>query len=265
MIADPGAAAASRCAGRSPSAVSLGATAFKSAVPNPDFAYVMNSSSSPGKFSYRHPHPSVAVDIAVFSLKELTLHTLLIERGREPYRGAWALPGGFVRIEESLEDAARRELREETGLDCAVLDQIAAFGAPDRDPRERVISIAYLAVVRMDSVTLTAGTDAARAHWWPSESLPSLAFDHSEILSRARTRLREEVALTPLAAMFLPAEFTLSELQASHEALFGEALDKRNFRKWALTQGLLRATGAVRSGDQHRPPALYRVRSPRGR
>ncbi len=225
----------------------------------------MDPSAAAPQFNYRHPHPAVAVDIAVFSLKELTLHTLLIERGREPYRGAWALPGGFVRIAESLEDAARRELREETGLDCAALGQIGAFGAPERDPRERVISIAYLAVVRMDSVTLRAGTDAAHALWWPSESLPSLAFDHAEILSRARDRLRDEVAMTPLAATFLPAEFTLSELQASHEALSGEALDKRNFRKWALSQGFLRATGAVRSGDQNRPPALYRVRPTKGR
>jgi 8-oxo-dGTP diphosphatase len=224
----------------------------------------MDSSAPARHFNYRHPHPAVAVDIAVFSLKDLTLHTLLIERGREPYRGAWALPGGFVRIAESLDDAARRELLEETGLDCAAVGQIGAFGAPGRDPRERVISIAYLAVVRMDSVTLRAGTDAAHALWWPSDSLPSLAFDHAEILSRARERLRDEVATTPLAATFLPEEFTLSELQASHEALAGEALDKRNFRKWALSQGFLRATGTVRSGDQNRPPALYRVRPPRG-
>jgi 8-oxo-dGTP diphosphatase len=225
----------------------------------------MDSSSQARRFDYRHPHPAVAVDIAVFTLKDLALQALLIERGREPYRGTWALPGGFVRIAESLEDAARRELREETGLDCAALDQIGAFGEPGRDPRERVISIAYLAVVRMDSVTLRAGTDAAHARWWPSESLPPLAFDHAQILSRARNWLRAETARTPLAAMFLPAEFTLSELQASHEALSGEALDKRNFRKWALSQSFLRATGAVRSGDQHRPPALYRVRAPRGR
>ncbi len=216
-------------------------------------------------FHYRHPHSAVAVDIAVFSLKDLRLHLLLIERGREPYRGAWALPGGFVRIDESLDDAARRELREETGLDCSALGQIGAFGEPGRDPRERVISIAYLAVVRMDSVTLAAGTDAALARWWPSESLPPLAFDHAAILSRARNRLREEVARAPLAAMFLAEEFTLSELQASHEALSGEALDKRNFRKWALSQGYLRATGAMRIGEQHRPPALYRLRPAKGR
>ncbi|MDE2349588.1 MAG: NUDIX hydrolase [Gammaproteobacteria bacterium] len=221
----------------------------------------MGPTAATRQFLYRHPHPAVAVDVAVFSLRDLALHVLLIERGREPYRGAWALPGGFVRIEESLDEAARRELREETGLDCVALDQIGAFGDPRRDPRERVISIAYLAVVQMDTVALCAGTDAARARWWPSESLPPLAFDHAEILSRARNRLRDTVAVTPLAAKFLPEIFTLSELQASYEALAGETLDKRNFRKWALSRGFLRATGAVRAGDQHRPPALYRVRS----
>jgi 8-oxo-dGTP diphosphatase len=213
------------------------------------------------RHSYKHPHPAVAVDLAIFTLRECRAHVLLIERGREPFKGKWALPGGFVRIDEDLIEAAYRELSEETGVSDAYLEQIGAFGAPARDPRERVISIGYFAVLASNALEVRAGGDAAVAQWWPLKRLPALAFDHAEILARARHALTQKLTATEIALLFLPAEFTLTELQQVHEAILGEPLDKRNFRKWAAGQPYLKSTGRMRSGAAHRPAALYRARA----
>ena len=212
-------------------------------------------------YSYRHPHPAVAVDIVVFTVREQRLEVLLIERGVEPYRGAWALPGGFVRIHEDLLAAAVRELKEETGVEGAYLRQVGAFGAPRRDPRERVISIAYFAILSSDAIALRASTDAAAAKWWPHASLPRLAFDHQEIIDAAHGALVDELSSSFIAFQFLGDEFTLTELQQVHEAIRGEALDKRNFRKWIAALGTVRATGRLRRAGQHRPAELYRIRA----
>ena len=210
-------------------------------------------------YSYRHPHPAVAVDVAIFTVREQRLEVLLVERGVEPYKGSWALPGGFVRIHEDLLAAAARELKEETGVEGAYLRQVGAFGAPGRDPRERVISIAYFAILSSETIALEASTDAAAAKWCPFTALPRLAFDHKEIVAAAHRALVDELSNSLIAFQFLGDEFTLTELQQVHEAIRGEPLDKRNFRKWIAAVGTVRATGRLRRAGQHRPAELYRI------
>jgi 8-oxo-dGTP diphosphatase len=140
-------------------------------------------------YSYPYPHPAVTVDIAVFTVVEGEWQVLLIRRDQEPFEGLWALPGGFVGIDEELEQAARRELLEETGVEAALLEQVGAFGRPDRDPRERVISIAYLTLVSYQRLDTRAGSDAAEVRLFSVDELPQLAFDHADILALARQRL----------------------------------------------------------------------------
>jgi 8-oxo-dGTP diphosphatase len=210
-------------------------------------------------YCYKHPHPAVAVDLVIFTLRDDSLHLLLIERGAAPFRGQWALPGGFVRINENLPDAAQRELREETGLSQGYLEQVGAFGKPDRDPRERVISIAFFAIISADKVALHAGSDAHRVEWRPCSDLPPVAFDHREIIEAARLMLADKINRTTIALQCLPPEFTLTELQRVFEAVRGELIDKRNFRKWAESLSFIKETGKMRRGAQHRPAALYKA------
>ena len=210
-------------------------------------------------FLYKHPHPAVTVDLAIFSVIEATLKILLIERGRAPFQGQLALPGGFVRIHEDLEDAARRELQEETNLSQTYLEQVGAFGKTERDPRERVISVAFFSVISADKVALQAGSDARAVGWYAAYDLPTLAFDHSDIIDRARAKLIEKMGTSTLALEFLPAQFTLGELQQVFEVVRGEPVDKRNFRKWAETFSFIKPTGKMRRGGQHRPAALYKA------
>lgn len=214
--------------------------------------------------------PSVAVDVAAFTARADRLHVLLIRRGVWPFAGAWALPGGFLRLEESLDDAARRELSEETGLAGAwYLEQLYTFGAPDRDPRTRVLSVAYYALLPgpQSGLPVTeprAGTDAAEARWWPVDTLLadddplSLAFDHAGIVAYALSRLRAKLGYTSVAYALLPEEFTLSDLQRVYEIILGRALDKRNFRKKMLVAGILEATPRKTREGAHRPAQLYR-------
>jgi 8-oxo-dGTP diphosphatase len=199
------------------------------------------------------------VDLVIFTLRDDGLHLLLIERGIEPCIGQWALPGGFVRIDEGLMDAAQRELREETGLSQSYLEQVGAFGRPDRDPRGRVISIAFFAIISADAVALQAGSDARRVTWQPIGDLPPLAFDHRDIIGSARDKLSDKINRTTIALEFLPMEFTLTELQRVFEAVRGEPVDKRNFRKWAESLSFIKSTGRTRHGGQHRPASLYRA------
>src|ERR1700730_5246010 len=215
--------------------------------------------TEPQPYRYQCPPPAVAVDLVIFTLLENQLQLLLIERGVEPYRGAWALPGGFVRIDEDLADAAQRELREETGIGEAYLEQVGAFGSPKRDPRERVVSVAYFAIISADKVALKAGSDAHALAWHPYTALPSVAFDHAHIIAAAKAKLVDKISRTTLALEFLPPEFTLTELQQVFEGVRGEAIDKRNFRKWVETLSFIKPTGRLRRGAQHRPAALYKA------
>jgi 8-oxo-dGTP diphosphatase len=210
--------------------------------------------------------PSVTVDVVALTAREDRLHALLIRRGAWPFAGSWALPGGFVRMDEDLDQAAQRELCEETGVGAAApfLEQLYTFGAPARDPRTRVISVAYYALLPgaggagFPACEPQAGTDAAEARWWPVDALPPLAFDHDAILQTALTRLRAKLGYTSVAYALLPAQFTLSELQKVYETILARPLDKRNFRKKMLAAGILEPTGRQKREGAHRPAELFR-------
>jgi 8-oxo-dGTP diphosphatase len=209
----------------------------------------------------RYERPSVTVDVVIFTLWEGELRVLLIQRGHWPFEGQWAIPGGFVKMDESLEEAAKRELREETGVTDVFLEQLYTFGDPERDPRTRVISVAYYAVVSADRLQPRAGTDAVDVRWWSMAALPArLAFDHDEILDYALTRLRYKIEYTAVAFEILPQEFTLAELQAANEAILGEELDKANFRKKLARADVVEPTGRYRETGG-RPAELYRYRA----
>lgn len=219
----------------------------------------MAESASSGYTPPHHERPSVAVDVVVFTLREEALQVLLIRRGHPPFQGMWAIPGGFVKIDESLEAAACRELREETGVGDVYVEQLYTFGDPDRDPRMRVISVAYFAVIPAGEVRLQAGDDAAAAEWFPMHDLPPLAFDHAEIVDCAVTRLRNKLEYTNVGFHLLAEEFTLTELQTAYQIVLGEELDKRNFRRRILQADILEETGSYRAGEG-RPARLYRYR-----
>ena len=203
----------------------------------------------------------LSVDVVIVSLRQNALHALLIRRGAPPHKGKWAIPGGFVNPPESLEAAARRELDEETGLRDVFLEQLYTFGEPKRDPRGRVVTVAYFALVPEEAAPLRAGDDAAEAAWHPVNDLPELAFDHAEILRYACQRLRNKLEYTSLGFELLPNEFTLTDLQTAYELVLGETLDKRNFRRRLLEADILVETPRVREADgQGRPARLYRYR-----
>jgi len=204
------------------------------------------------------PRPSVTVDVVIFTVRDKRLTLLLIQRKESPFEGHWALPGGFVRPEETLEGAARRELAEETGVTNVFLEQLRAFGDPGRDPRTWVITVAHTALIPSDRLVLRADTDAADARWFPLADLPGpLAFDHQTILDYAlmslRARLEKDLHV---ARALLPTRFTLTQMQEIYEILLGRPYDKRNFRKWVLGTGSLAATDQEQRG-QHRPALLY--------
>jgi 8-oxo-dGTP diphosphatase len=221
-------------------------------------------------FTYEFPRPSVTVDCAVFGVdldKADSLEVLLVRRRLPPFEGAWALPGGFVHVTdtndqgESLEDAARRELREETGAEVDYLEQLYTFGAPGRDPRGRVISVAYYALVRAKDHALAASADAAEAAWFPVDAALAkpLAFDHESIVRTALARLEAKVRYAPIGFNLLPPRFTLGDLQRLYEAILARPLDKRNFRKRFLAMGLLVEAGVEDARDRPGPRAqLYR-------
>jgi len=213
-------------------------------------------------YTYDYPHPAVTVDIAIFTIQDDDFKVLLIQRGIEPFEGMWALPGGFVGIDESLRRAAWRELKEETGVNAAFLEQLSAFGHPDRDPRERVITVAYYALIPSDRLQLKASTDAREARLFSMSDLPQLAFDHAKILRRAHRKLKDRIDDTIIALQLVPESFTLSELQRVHERILGAPLDKRNFRKKVKALDLLTLTGEEKRDGPHRPARLYRVKDP---
>ncbi|MGB9724411.1 MAG: NUDIX hydrolase [Chloroflexia bacterium] len=209
------------------------------------------------RFPQSRERPWVTVDLVIFTLLQKALHVLLVKRRSPPFAGMWALPGGFVQPEESLEEAARRELREESGVGEVYLEQLYTFGDPGRDPRGRVITVAYFALVPAERQSLRASDDALDAAWFPAYHPPPLAFDHAQILDYAITRLRYKLEYTALAFELLPQEFTLTELQEAYEHILNEKLDKRNFRRKVLNADILEATGRRRAGCG-RPARLYR-------
>jgi len=215
--------------------------------------------------TYEWPRPALTVDVALFTvrgrLSDLRLQVLLMRRGEKPFAGRWALPGGFVREDEDLADAARRELAEETGVSGAVLEQVAAVGTPGRDPRGHVVTVVYAGLVPPEGHRLEPSGDSRAARWWDvgrPDPLPELAFDHGELLGMALSHLRRRLTESPVWLELLPREFTLSELQALVEALAGRPVDRRNFRRKVQELGFLEPAGGERREGAHRPAQLYR-------
>ena len=208
-------------------------------------------------YTYQYPHPAVTTDCVIFGydLRE-GLSILLVQRGIDPFKGRWAFPGGFLRMDEDADTGARRELMEETGFEAESITQFGAFTAVDRDPRERVITIAYLALVRKGDVQ--GGDDAADARWFPVSAVPPLAFDHDRILRIALERLKEQIHFRPVGFELLPEVFTMSQLQALYEAILGVRFDRRNFASKMLKLGLLQPTGQRPPDAARRIPQLYR-------
>lgn len=214
-----------------------------------------------GKFCYEHAHPAVTTDVVLFTIREQHLKVLLIERAATPFAGSWALPGGFLEIDEDLEACAQRELEEETGIRDVYLEQLYTFGRPDRDPRERVVSVVYYALVPADRLHPRAASDAVQTSWFAVDALPRLAFDHQEVIHMAHRRLLAKLEYSTIAFRFLPQTFTLGELQQVYETLRGEAVDKRNFRKWVLALDQIEETGELRRTGVHRPARVYRPKN----
>lgn len=211
-------------------------------------------------YTYDYPKPAVTVDCVVFGLDEAVreLKVMLIQRNIPPFEGEWALPGGFVHLDESLEEGALRELREETGIENVFLEQLYTFGRVNRDPRDRVITVAYYALIDLSGHQVRGKTDAREAAWFPVASLPKLAFDHEEILSVALQRLKGKVRYEPIGFELLPKKFTLSQLQKLYETVLGQKLDKRNFRRKILKMDLLVELEERQADVSHRAARLYR-------
>lgn len=209
-------------------------------------------------YTYEFERPNLAVDCVVFGLDEEDLKIILIQRDLSPFKGKWAVPGGFVHTGESLEDAAKRELREETGVEDVFLEQLYTFGDVKRDPRERVVSVAYYALVNLRDHEIRAATDARNAAWFSVDDLPPLAFDHNHIVNVALRRLKGKVRYEPIGFELLPEKFTLTELQRMYEKILDQNIDKRNFRKKILGMGLLRELDEVQMDVAHRAARLYK-------
>jgi len=209
-------------------------------------------------FSYDYARPALTVDCVVFGLDESDLKVLLIQRKLTPFQHVWALPGGFVRIDEELDAAARRELEEEAGVTDVYLEQLYTFGALDRDPRDRVVTVAYYALAKLSDHRIRAATDAMGVGWFGLDDLPKLAFDHSEVVTSAHERLRGKVRYAPVGFELLPPRFSLTQLQRMYEIILGQDLDKRNFRKKILAMDLLVETDEFEQGVRHRAARLYR-------
>ena len=209
-----------------------------------------------GTYTYDYPRPAVATDCGIFGYDGKELKVLLIERGIEPFKGCWAFPGGFLNMDEDALAGARRELKEETGLENAFIEQFHTFSEPGRDPRGRVITIAHYALVKIQEVE--GGDDAAQARWFPIGEVPPLAFDHDRILRMAMSRLKEKIHFEPVGFELLPDVFTMPQLQNLYEAILEVHFDRRNFASKMLKLGILEDTGDRPAGASSRIPVSYR-------
>ncbi|MHB8453589.1 MAG: NUDIX hydrolase [Acidiferrobacterales bacterium] len=208
------------------------------------------------------PRPVVATDVVMFTIRDRQLKLLLVRRAIEPDLGKWVLPGGFVRVDENLEDCARRELIEQTGVSDLYLEQLYTFGQVKRDPRERVVAVAYYALVSPDKADLRPAAGNTETGWFSLDELPALAFDHSEIVTMAYRRLVAKLDYSTIVFTLMPEKFTLSDLQAVYEIILEKNLDKRNFRKWVHALGRIEDACEERRDGQSRPARLYRVNEP---
>ncbi len=209
-----------------------------------------------GTYTYDYPRPAVTTDCVIFGYDGKELKVLLIERGIEPFKGCWVFPGGFLNMDEDALAGARRELKEETGLENAFIEQFHTFSEPGRDPRGRVITIAHYALVKIQEVE--GGDDAAQARWFPIGEVPPLAFDHDRILRMAISRLKEKIHFEPVGFELLPDVFTMPQLQNLYEAILEVHFDRRNFASKMLKLGILEDTGDRPAGASSRIPVSYR-------
>jgi 8-oxo-dGTP diphosphatase len=208
-------------------------------------------------YTYEYPRPALTLDCVVFGLDDNALQVLLIQRDLEPFAGSWALPGGFLRLDEQLEAGARRELAEEAGLHPPYLEQLCTIGTIGRDPRERVVTVAYFALVNIRDHAIRAATDARAAAWFAVDDLPTLAFDHEKIVATAHQRLRGKLSYCPIGFELLPPRFPLSQLQHVYETILERKLDRRNFRRKILSFGLVVETDEVQQDVAHRAARLF--------
>ena len=207
------------------------------------------------KYCYKYPHPAVTTDCVIYGFDGSELQVLLIERGIEPFKGKWAFPGGFLNMDETAGEGAMRELKEETGLENAYIEQFNTYSEPGRDPRERVITIAHYALVRIQEVK--GGDDAAKAQWFPIDEVPQLAFDHDKILRDAMRKLRERIHFEPIGFELLPEKFTMRELQILYESILGVKFDRRNFAKKMMHYELLNQLDETVRPTAKRDALLY--------
>ena len=207
------------------------------------------------KYCYKYPHPAVTTDCVIFGFDGSELQVLLIERGIEPFKGKWAFPGGFLNMDETAQEGALRELKEETGLENAYIEQFNTYSDPGRDPRERVITIAHYALVRIQEVK--GGDDAAKAQWFPIDEVPQLAFDHDKILRDAMRKQRERIHFEPIGFELLPEKFTMRDLQILYESILGVKFDRRNFAKKMMHYELLNQLDETVRPTAKRDALLY--------
>ncbi|MFT3890813.1 MAG: NUDIX domain-containing protein [Anaerolineales bacterium] len=207
-----------------------------------------------------YEQPAVTVDIVIFTVTNDTLKAMLVKRAEEPFAGLWSIPGGFLKLGESLEDAAMRVLREKAGVEDVYLEQLYTFGDPNRDPRVRVITVTYFALIPWKNLVQPDSEKVTDLTWASVDRLPKLAFDHKKILSYAVQRLRAKASYSNIVYGLMPPQFRLSELQKMYEIIINGTLDKRNFRKRMLATGLLQETGKKDIAGAHRPAMLYQFK-----
>lgn len=208
----------------------------------------------------KYEQPGITVDLAIFTVNNNKLKVMLLKRAEEPFQGTWSMPGGFLLHGESLEEAAHRVLREKTGVKNVYMEQLYTFGDPQRDPRSRVITVAYFALIPWKELDQPESQKVADLTWSSVDSLPRLAFDHKTILNYAVKRLRAKASYSNIVYGLMPKQFRLSELQSMYEIIINDKLDKRNFRKQMLTTGLLEETGKKDTSGAHRPAMLYQFK-----
>lgn len=205
--------------------------------------------------------PGVTVDLVLFTVNEGHLKVMLVKRAEEPFQNCWSLPGGFIKLGETLEAAAQRVLVEKTSVSDVYMEQLYTFGSPKRDPRSRVITVAYIALIAWQSLPQPESDKVTDLTWLSVDQLPKLAFDHKEIVNYAVTRLRAKVSYSNIVYGLMPRQFRLSELQNMYECIINDKLDKRNFRKRMLATGLLKETGKKDIAGAHRPAMLYQFKT----
>jgi 8-oxo-dGTP diphosphatase len=209
---------------------------------------------------FGYEQPAVTVDLVIFTVNDDMLKVMLIRRAEEPFADSWSLPGGFLKSSESLEDAALRVLRDKAGVENVYVEQLYTFGNPDRDPRARVITVTYFALIPWKDLAQPLSNKVTDLMWAPVHRLPKLAFDHRKIVEYAVRRLRAKASYSNIVYGLMPRQFRLSELQRMYEIIINDKLDKRNFRKRMLATGLLQETGRKEIAGAHRPAMLYKFK-----